>query len=225
MALHGKPRSPVQNSTTSSTAAGSIIRWPSLYDVLVPVLTLGRARVFREGALDLARVSPGEHVLDVGCGTGQLALAAKRRVGTEGTVHDIDAGAEMVASARQKAARAGLEVTIAVAPAQALPFEDGAFDLVLCTLMMHHLPRDGRKQAIREMRRVLRPKGRLLILDLAQEKGFLASLNPIALVHGHKGMQTAREAEALMRDAGFTAVVAGRTANRAVGYALGTQMP
>jgi len=192
---------------------------------LVTVLTFGRARAFREGALDLARVSPGDQVLDVGCGTGELAMLAMRRVGAQGAVHGIDAGEEMVARARQKAVRESLGVTFDVATAQALPFPDGGFDVVLCTMMIHHLPRSGRKQAIGEMLRVLRPEGRLLIMDLAHEKGFLASLNPIALVHGHKNMQVTGEAEALMRDVGFSSIVAGRTANRAVGYALGTRMP
>lgn len=170
-------------------------------------------------------MSPGEQILDVGCGTGELALAAKRRVGTKGTVHGIDAGEEMVVRARQKAARQSLDVTFGVATAQALPFPDGAFDLVLCTMMFHHLPRRGRKQAIEEMRRVLRPEGRLLIIDLAQEKGLLASINPVALVHGHKSMQAVHDAEALMREAGFSGIEAGRTAVRAVRYALGRRMP
>ncbi|MBI3662599.1 MAG: methyltransferase domain-containing protein [Acidobacteria bacterium] len=206
---------------TRSTSQGQTIRWASFYDVLVTALTLGRARVFREAALDLARVSPGERVLDVGCGTGSLALAAKRRVGAGGAVHGVDAAAEMVARAKQKAVREGLEVTFDVAPAQALPFPDGAFDLVLCTLMMHHLPDGGRKQAIAEMRRVLKPGGRLLVVDLAHEKGLLAALTPISLIHGHDAMHAAEEAEALMRDAGFSDIVTGKVGLRVVGYALG----
>lgn len=217
-------RSRVLSSTTRATATGDVIRWAAFYDALVTALTFGRARIFREAVLDLAQVSRGERVLDVGCGTGELALAAKRRAGAEGTVHGVDAGLEMVARAKQKAVRDGLDVTFDVVAAQALPFPDAAFDLVLCTLMMHHLPEDGRKEAIAEMRRVLKPGGRLLVADLAHEKGLLASLNPVALVHGHADMHAADEAEAMMRDARFSDVVAGRTPLRAVGYALGRKV-
>ena len=56
----------------------------------------------------LARVEPGEAVLDIGCGTGSLAIAAKRRVGPSGLVHGIDASPEMIVRARKKASRAGI---------------------------------------------------------------------------------------------------------------------
>lgn len=216
-----RSRSVVPGSTVHAMGTGQIIRWAFFYDALVTALTFGRARAFRESVLDLASLSPGEQVLDVGCGTGDLALAAKRRTGADGTVRGVDAGAEMVARATGKAARQGLDVMFDVAPAQDLPFPDASFDLVLCTLMMHHLPEDGRRQAIAEMRRVLKPGGRLLVADLAHEKGLLASLNPVALVHGHADMHAADEAEALMRDARFSDIVAGRTPLPAVGYALG----
>lgn len=206
---------------TRDTETGQVLRSGFFYDALVTVLTFGRAGAFRKSMLDLVQLSPGEQVLDVGCGTGELALAAKRRTGAEGTVQGVDAGTEMVARARQKALREGVDVTFDVAVAQALPFPDATFSLVLCTMMMHHLPGTGRGPAIAEMRRVLRPGGRLLVADLAHEGGLLASLNPVALVHGHADMHAADEAQALMRDAGLRDIVTGKTPLRSVGYALG----
>ncbi|MEK7402446.1 MAG: methyltransferase domain-containing protein [Gemmatimonadota bacterium] len=217
----GRHSSALPGSIIRPTGTGQIIRWAFLYDAVVAALTFGRAGALRASVLDLIRLSPGEQVLDVGCGTGELALAAKRRVGAKGSVRGVDAGAEMVARAREKAVRAGFDVPFDVAPAQALPFPDASFDVALCALMMHHLPQDGRRQAVAEMHRVLKPGGRLLVADLAHEHGLLASLDPVALVHGRAAMHAADEAEALMRDARFSGIVAGRTALRAVGYSLG----
>ena len=91
---------------------------------------VGRERAFREKLLRFARLQPGETVLDVGCGTGSLAIAAKMQVGPAGKVYGIDASPEILARARKKARKAGVEVTFEQAPGQALPFPDGHFDAV-----------------------------------------------------------------------------------------------
>jgi ubiquinone/menaquinone biosynthesis C-methylase UbiE len=158
--IHGQP----MDIETPATG-GRVIHWAWAYDPLVWVLTLGRDRAFREKTLDLARLAEGESVLDIGCGTGTLAIAARRRVGPAARIAGIDPSPEMIARARRKARRAGAAVTFDTAVAEQLPFEAGSFDVVLSTVMLHHLPEDVRQKCIAEVRRVLRPGGRFLALD------------------------------------------------------------
>jgi ubiquinone/menaquinone biosynthesis C-methylase UbiE len=140
-----------QNITPSTI--GSVLHRAPCYDLQLWLLALGRERVFREKLVRLARVKPGESVLDVSSGTGTLAIAAKRFVGPKGTVYGIDASPEMIARARNKAMKAGTEVVFKNAVAEALPFLDAHFDAVLTTMMLHHLPTEARRQFAREMRR------------------------------------------------------------------------
>jgi ubiquinone/menaquinone biosynthesis C-methylase UbiE len=187
--------------------AGLVIHAAARYDFLVWLFTRGRERAFREKILGFANLEIGEAVLDVGCGTGSLAIAAKRHVGSTGTVYGIDASPEMLARASRKAARTGLDVIFRNGAAQALPFADGQFDAVLSTLTLHHLPRTARQQCAGEMRRVLKPGGRALVVDFGgsagqQDEGLLAHFHR----HGHIKLG---EITALLGDAGFTIIDSG----------------
>ena len=144
---------------------GLVFHGATRYDWLLWLVTLGRETALREQILELAALEPGQSILDVGCGTGTLALAAKRRVGTTGRVYGIDASPEMLSRAYRKAARANTDVTFLKAFAQDLPFADGQFNTVLTTIMLHHLPRGSRRQCAREAGRVLKPGGRILAVD------------------------------------------------------------
>ena len=170
------------------------------YDVLAWLLTLGRERRFRERLTELARLQPGAAVLDVGCGTGTLAIVAKKRVGNSGTVIGIDASREMIERARRKARRAGVDVRFDSAIVEALPFPDASFDVVFSTLMLHHLPRAAREQCAHEMQRVLRPGGRVLAVDFVtparERKGLLSRL------HRH-GSMALRDIVELLSGAGL----------------------
>jgi ubiquinone/menaquinone biosynthesis C-methylase UbiE len=192
------------DSKVAPSSSGLVVHWAARYDLLVTLLTLGRERRFRERLLDLARLEAGESVLDIGCGTGTLAIAARRRVGPSAIVHGIDASPEMIARARRKATRAGADVVLEVAPAQALPFADARFDVVLSTVMLHHLRRNAREQAVREARRVLRPGGRLLAVD------FVKSSGKGLLAHFHRhGRVDPRDLIALVSEAGLSVVESG----------------
>jgi len=168
--------------TTLSTT-GFVLHRAIGYDFLVWAFTHGRTRAFRETLVSLARLKPGESVLDIGCGTGSLALAAKRHVGSNAEVTGLDASDEMIARAKSKARRRGIDVSFTHGIVEALPFEDDRFDVVLSTLMLHHLPRPARRRCASEIRRVLKPGGRVLVVDFpGQEKhGFLSHFHR----HGH----------------------------------------
>ncbi len=180
------------------SAIGIILHRAAGYDLLARVLTFGREGRFRELMLRPARLQPGEAVLDVACGTGTLAIAAKRQVGTDGSVTGIDASAEMIGRARAKAERAGLDLTFVKGTAQELPFGDAQFDIVIGTLMLHHLPEAARSAFAREARRVLKSGGRLLLVDFGmplRETGL-----PRLHRHGHIDMHAVG---ALLTENGF----------------------
>jgi ubiquinone/menaquinone biosynthesis C-methylase UbiE len=110
--------------------------------------------------VDVAALQPAEHVLDVACGTGFVARLAARRVGANGRVVGVDLNANMIEAARAVSDRdASTSIEWRVGDAAALPFEEGAFDSILCQQGLQFFP--DRVQALREMRRVLRPDGRL----------------------------------------------------------------
>lgn len=151
--------------------AGHVLHWARAYDALVWVLTLGNEERFRQRLAELARLEAGQSVLDVGCGTGALAIAAKGFVGAGGEVAGVDPSPEMVARAKRKAAKAGVEARFDVGTIEALPFPDATFDTALSSLMLHHLTGDGLTQGLGEIARVLKAGGRFLAVDIGATGG------------------------------------------------------
>ena len=186
-----------------------VIRSPRYYDWLVRVLALGGERRFRRRTLDLANLQPGESVLDVGCGTGTLLIEAAKRVGAAGAAHGIEPSAEMVAHARRKASARGVTVNVQEGSADRLPYSDAAFDVVFSTLVLHHLPSPMQAEAIGEMRRVLRPGGRLVIVDMEDPKTVSAAVALITLFHKIRSHATAPDWQTvtrLLNEHGFQSV-------------------
>jgi len=174
------------NDTTTSAPKSLVLHsMAGYYDLLASLLTFGRERELRDRLAELAQLAPGESVLDVGCGTGSLAIQAKRRVGETGTVVGVDASPEMIEQARRKAARAKADIIFEVSRAEALPFPDASVDVVLSTLMMHHLPRAVRQLFAAEIRRVLRPGGRVLTVDFEKPANGRGGLISRFHRHGH----------------------------------------
>jgi demethylmenaquinone methyltransferase/2-methoxy-6-polyprenyl-1,4-benzoquinol methylase len=143
-------------------------RISGVYDLLNTVMTAGLHHHWRTRAVDLARVGPGDRVLDVACGTGDLALELAGRVAPGGEVVGSDFSEAMLDRARAKTSRRqqGLD---AVAPrfewadALALPYADGSFDAATVGFGVRNFA--DLEQGLAELRRVVRPGGRVMILE------------------------------------------------------------
>jgi ubiquinone/menaquinone biosynthesis C-methylase UbiE len=170
--------------------------------------------------VDLARIQPGERVLEVGCGTGDVALAAREPAGASGAVYGIDASPEMIAVARAKAARLGAAVDFQVGLIEALAFPDASLDVVLSSLMMHHLPEDLKRAGLAEIARVLKPGGRLLIVDIKRPTDRLDHILNRVLLHG--GLRVGvQDLAPMLRATGFTGIEEGATGFRLLGFVRG----
>jgi ubiquinone/menaquinone biosynthesis C-methylase UbiE len=158
----------------------------------------GKFRELRQRTANLARLQPGDAVLDVGCGTGTLAMEVAHRVGRAGRVAGIDPGTQQIARARAKAARRHVPIEFQIGVIEQLPFPDQTFDVVFSTLMMHHVPASLKRQGLAEIARVLKPGGRLVIADFKrkQERQGQAA-------RFHAGGSSMQDLAALVKDAGF----------------------
>ena len=183
---------------------GVVIRRSRLYDLVFgPFIRSSDAAI-----LDRADVAPGDRVLDVGTGPGYLALAASDLVGPDGNAVGIDASPEMIDRARTRAASAGSHAEFLVAAAETLPFDDDSFDVVVSRLVFHHLPGDVKAAVLDEMARVLKPGGRILIVDMASATAQGAHHLMAHLLGTHP--DTGADLPALIHRAGFERLTTGR---------------
>ncbi len=128
-------------------------------------LTFTEKSQFRRNQIDLMDIRNGEKILEVGCGTGALSILSKIKVGEAGEVDGIDIAPKMIQRAHQKARKANLNINFQVASISQLPYPDNYFDLVVSSLMFHHLPIEVKETGLQEIYRVLNRQGRFFLCD------------------------------------------------------------
>ena len=164
--------------------------------------------------IERAGLRPGEKVLDVACGTGVAARLAAERVGGTGTVAGVDIDPGMLAVARSDTTTPGTSIEWHESAAEALPFPDEAFDIVLCQLSLQFF--QDRFAALREMRRVLAPGGRVVVnvpgaiapVFVVMAEALARHINPelAGFVHRVFSLHDPDELQRLMSSAGFRGV-------------------
>jgi SAM-dependent methyltransferase len=158
-------------------------RLTALFDPVVAVTT--RERHVKRRVLERAAIRGGEEVLDLACGTGTLALAALRDA-PRARVTGVDGDPAILRQARAKAEAAGAAISFDVGLSTELPYADASFDVVLSTLFFHHLSDTAKRDSAAEVRRVLRPGGRVVVGDWGRPQDPLMRLAvlPVQLLDG-----------------------------------------
>jgi len=164
-------------------------RHPRALDGLYWLAFLGREGTFRRRSIEALDLAPGETVLELGCGTGNSFARLRERVGPTGSVVGLDASRGMVDAARQRASRNGWQnVSVVRGDAQQYPVPDGTFDAVYAAMSLSAVPEPER--AVGATRRVLRPGGRVVVLDAQPFQSWpWRVLNPLITHFGSWGTE------------------------------------
>ncbi len=142
------------------------------YDVTNSVLSLGIHHIWRNKAVRVSGAKKGDHVLDCATGTGDLAITFKKKVGDSGYVKGTDFCQEMIDPAPAKASKKGLVIDFEVADAMNLPYADKEFDISSISFGIRNV--DDPLICLREMARVVKPGGRVVVLEFGQPKGVMS---------------------------------------------------
>ncbi len=138
----------------------------SKYDVMNDLMSMGMHRAWKAYTVAVANLRAGERVLDIAGGTGDLARAFARKVGESGMVVHTDINEAMLRQGRNRMLDEGLVLPTGLCDAEKLPFKSESFDLVSVAFGLRNMTR--KDQALAEMCRVLRPGGRLLVLEFSK---------------------------------------------------------
>ncbi|RZL54506.1 MAG: bifunctional demethylmenaquinone methyltransferase/2-methoxy-6-polyprenyl-1,4-benzoquinol methylase UbiE [Variovorax sp.] len=136
------------------------------YDLMNDLMSMGLHRAWKAYAVMVANVGEGSRVLDIAGGTGDLALAFSKKVGATGKVVHTDINEAMLRTGRERLLDAGVVLPTLVCDAEKLPFPDGHFDVVTVAFGLRNMTH--KDAALKEMNRVLKPGGKLLVLEFSQ---------------------------------------------------------
>jgi demethylmenaquinone methyltransferase/2-methoxy-6-polyprenyl-1,4-benzoquinol methylase len=164
----------VDASEKARRVAGVFSSVASRYDLMNDLMSGGLHRLWKAFAVQIAQVREGERVLDIAAGSGDLALEFARRAGPDGQVWLTDVNREMIERGRDRALDRGLSLPVVQCDAEALPFASNSFDCVSVAFGLRNMTDKG--AALAEMRRVLKPAGRLLVLEFSRVWAPLAKL-------------------------------------------------
>jgi demethylmenaquinone methyltransferase/2-methoxy-6-polyprenyl-1,4-benzoquinol methylase len=156
----------VEESEKAGRVAGVFDSVASKYDVMNDVMSVGLHRVWKAFTVRQANVRSGMKVLDIAGGTGDLAQAFAKRAGASGEVWLTDINGAMLVAGRDRLLDAGLMLPLAQCDAERLPFASGRFDIVSVAFGLRNMTR--KDAALAEMQRVLKPGGRLLVLEFSR---------------------------------------------------------
>jgi demethylmenaquinone methyltransferase / 2-methoxy-6-polyprenyl-1,4-benzoquinol methylase len=156
----------VAESAKAGKVAGVFNSVATRYDVMNDLMSAGLHRLWKRFTVETAGVRPRERVLDIAGGTGDLALLFKRRLGDDGEVWLTDVNGSMLAVGRDRLLDAGARVPVAQCDAEKLPFQARHFDVVTVAFGLRNMTH--KEAALAEMLRVLRPGGRLLVLEFSR---------------------------------------------------------
>ena len=191
-------------------------RMVNSYDLYMRRITFGREDALRTMTVNLAQVKQGDCVLEVGCATGSLSLAAKRQAGPTGSVFGIDIIPGMIEVSQKKATQAKLDITFQLGNIEDIPFSNEHFDVVMCSFMIFHMSEEVRHKGINEIYRVLKPQGRLLVLDLALPPHPVSRMI-LKLLLGFMIKHDLKELQPIMESSGFSQLEISQAKYRVLG--------
>lgn len=155
---------------TNESKGISLDPYSNYYDLMAPA----EKSAFRKKQMRLITLQKGERVLDVGCGTGSISILAKHAVGDEGEVQGVDIAPAMIQKSREKTVVYDLAIGFSVASIDELPFSGDHFDVIISSMMFHHLPLPVKQNGLKECHRVLKEGGSLFLIDFCAPRPLTA---------------------------------------------------